>query len=125
VARSHNHFCRGKAIRVSYCDCVYVALIIQHVKEMSTITLSSVVCLAVPYFFYIISQLSRFSEKLLKIKCILIFNTVHILTINISTTTCQELCFVKIRFVLIFSTAFVCNISRFKRNSGRYYEKCT
>ena len=41
-----NHGCRGKAKSVTYSECVFVAL----VMRMSHITLSSVVCLVLPYF---------------------------------------------------------------------------
>jgi hypothetical protein len=48
VARSRNSFCRGKAIIITYSDCVSVALVIQLAKRMRRITsiLSSVACLA-------------------------------------------------------------------------------
>jgi hypothetical protein len=49
-ARSSNHCCRGKAISITYCECVSVALVIQHAKRMRRIILPSVACLAVPYF---------------------------------------------------------------------------
>ena len=39
-----------------------VALIIQHAKRMRCVILSSVACLGLPYFFHIISQMTRFSE---------------------------------------------------------------
>jgi hypothetical protein len=50
-----NHCYHGKAISITYCECVSVALVIQHAKRMRRIILSSVACLAVPYFFHIIS----------------------------------------------------------------------
>jgi hypothetical protein len=50
VARSRNHCCRGKAISITYSECVSVALVIQHAKRMRRIILSSVVCPALPYF---------------------------------------------------------------------------
>ena len=58
--------------------------------------LSSVACLTVPYFFHITSQTARF-EKYIE----------H----NIS--------------VLVFSATFVWRIFHSKKNSGRYYHKCT
>jgi hypothetical protein len=48
-ARSRNHFCREKAIRITYSEYVSVALVIQHAKRMRHIILPSVACLAVPY----------------------------------------------------------------------------
>jgi len=45
AARSHNHFCRGKAITIKYYECVFVALAFQHAKRMRRIILPSVSCL--------------------------------------------------------------------------------
>jgi hypothetical protein len=47
-ARSRNECFRGKAISVSYSDCVSVALVMQHAKCTQHIKLSSVACLAPP-----------------------------------------------------------------------------
>jgi hypothetical protein len=33
-ARSGNHFCRGKAISITYSECVCAALVIQHAMRM-------------------------------------------------------------------------------------------
>jgi hypothetical protein len=33
-ARSHNHCCHGKAIDITYFECVFVALFIQHTTRM-------------------------------------------------------------------------------------------
>jgi hypothetical protein len=49
-ARSRNHCCRGKAISITYSECVSAALVIQHVERMRRIILSSVACPALPYF---------------------------------------------------------------------------
>jgi hypothetical protein len=49
-ARSRNSYCRGRAISVTYSECVSVTLVIQHAKRMRRIILPSVACLAVPYF---------------------------------------------------------------------------
>jgi len=50
-ARSRNQCYCGKTMSVIFSECVSVALLIQHVKRMRRITLSSVVCLAQQYFF--------------------------------------------------------------------------
>jgi hypothetical protein len=49
-ARSRNNCCRGKAINITYSKFVSVALVILPVKRMRRIILSSVACLALPYF---------------------------------------------------------------------------
>ena len=41
---------RGKAISITYSECVSVALVIQHAKRMRGIILSSVACTALPCF---------------------------------------------------------------------------
>jgi len=47
-ARSHNHCYRGKALNITYSDCVFVALDIRHAKRMLRITLPFAFCPAVP-----------------------------------------------------------------------------
>ena len=49
-ARSPNHCCRKKAVRITYSECVSVALGIQHAKRMRRIILSSVACPDLPFF---------------------------------------------------------------------------
>ena len=62
-ARSRNHCCHGKAVSVTYSECVCVALVIQYVTRMLHIILSCVACLAVPYFFTLPHQGFDFREK--------------------------------------------------------------
>jgi protein-S-isoprenylcysteine O-methyltransferase Ste14 len=58
-ARSRNRFCRGKAISIQYYECAFVFLSslssMQIAYFLRRIILSSVACLAVPYFFHITS----------------------------------------------------------------------
>ena len=49
-ARSCNHCCRGQAIRITYAECVVVALGIQHAMRMRLIILSFVACAALGHF---------------------------------------------------------------------------
>ena len=49
-ARSHNHFCCGTEINITYSEYASVALFIQHAKRMRPVILSSLASLAVPYF---------------------------------------------------------------------------
>ena len=49
-ALSCNHCCSGIAVSITYSECVFVALRIQHAPRMRHTILSSVTCLAVKYF---------------------------------------------------------------------------
>jgi hypothetical protein len=69
-ARSRDHCCRGKAISITYSECVFVALVIQHIKRMRHIILSSVACLTLPYFSTLSHKWHDFRKKLLTIKCV-------------------------------------------------------
>ena len=47
---SRDHGCRGKAVSITYSECLSVALCIQLAMRVRRITILSVACLALPYF---------------------------------------------------------------------------
>ena len=53
-ARSRYRFCLGKAISITYSECVFVALVIRLANRVSRIILSSLSCLAL-IFLHIVS----------------------------------------------------------------------
>ena len=65
---SLNQFCHGKSTSITYSECVYVALVIQHAKRMRRIILSAVACLAVPFSFTYLINSKNFVKRYLSIK---------------------------------------------------------
>jgi len=45
-----NNSCRGKATIITHSECVSVALVMLHAMYIRRITMTSVACLALPYF---------------------------------------------------------------------------
>jgi hypothetical protein len=72
--RSRNYCYRGKAISITYFECVSVVLVVQHAMCMRLIILLSVTCLAVPYFSKFLINSTIFLKKLQTIKCVLWFS---------------------------------------------------
>jgi hypothetical protein len=95
--RSPNHSCHGKAISITYSECVSATLVIQHAMHVRHIMLSSVACLHLPNVSTLSHKWSDSGEKV------------------IEHTMC----------ICTFSTTFVCNISHSKKNWARYCHKCS
>ena len=71
--RSRNHCCRGKAISVTYCECVPVDLGIQHAMRMRHIVLCGLP--ALQYFFILSYKRHDFRKKVIAHKmCVSIFS---------------------------------------------------
>jgi hypothetical protein len=60
-------------LRENECVCVFVCFI-KHAKFMCHIVLSSVVCLAIPYFSTLSHKCHSFPKKLVNIKCVFSFS---------------------------------------------------
>jgi hypothetical protein len=59
--RSCKHSCSGKAMRITYCECVFVALAIEHVVLMRHFVICGLSGSTI--FSHIISQTARFSKE--------------------------------------------------------------
>ena len=73
-ARSRNHCYRGKEISITYSECAYVALAIQHAKIMRRITLLSVACSALQYFSTLRHNRHHSRKTLSNIKRVFLFS---------------------------------------------------
>ena len=84
----------GKKLNITFSECLFVAVVIQHAMRMRRIIFSSVASQATPYFSTLFKKTVRFLEKKKDVE--------------------HKIC------VLIVYTTFVCNVSHSKENSPRY-----
>jgi hypothetical protein len=68
MVRSRNHSCRGGAIRIAYSACVSVTSVIQHALRMRRVTVSSVACPALQYFYTLSLKRHGFRKPLLNVQ---------------------------------------------------------
>jgi len=75
---SRYQFCGGKTVSISYFECMSVIFVMRHAVRMRRIILSSVSCLAVPYFPTFNQKQHEFRGKILLNKklYVLIFSTI-------------------------------------------------
>ena len=85
---------------VCACVCVCVAIVTQHARRMHSITVSSVSCLALPYFTTQIHKRNEFQNKERK------------------KFWTQIMCF-------DILSNFVCNIFHYKKKQAKYFRKCS
>jgi hypothetical protein len=72
--RSCNNYCRGKAISITYSECVFTALVIQYAKRVRRIILVYMGCLFRPRFSTLSHEWQDFrKKKLLDILCVFWF----------------------------------------------------
>jgi hypothetical protein len=60
-ARSCNHSCREKAVSITYCECVFVALVTVHAMRVRHIVISD--CPALQYISTLSHKQHEFREK--------------------------------------------------------------
>ena len=87
-----NHCHSGKAISITYSECVFLDLGIQHATRIRLIILSSVACLALQYFSILPHSGKIKKKKLFNIQCLLsIFSTTSVWNIPHSKKKMSEI----------------------------------
>jgi hypothetical protein len=118
-AHSRNHFSRGKAIRISYSECVSVPLNIQHAKRTRRIVLLSMACPGLTNFprnfinGTIVGQkwVFWFSLQILCAKFLLLTRIKGDITINADTSSN------KVPAILSTFSSNLNNLARFSKNT--------
>ena len=69
-----NHCCGVKTVSITYSECVFVAIVSQHIKGMRRVTLSFVSCLALQYLPHDLINGTIFVKRLPNIKYVYWFS---------------------------------------------------
>jgi len=109
-ARSRDHCCRGKAINITYSECVPVALGIQPSMRMRRIILPSVSCPALPHFSTLSHKLHDFRKK--KYLSVFFFSKTFVWSISRYTLNTVSYCH-KYTYWYVFTqiNCYSCHIS--------------
>jgi hypothetical protein len=81
----------GKTISITYSECGFVALVIQHAMHMCCSILSSVACLVLPYFSTLSHKQHNFWGRGNHKMCVLIFSTIFVWNISHLRRTEQDM----------------------------------
>jgi hypothetical protein len=112
-----NHHCSGKAVSITYCECLFVALDNQHAMRAMS---SSVACPAVQYFSTLCHKRLDFRKIIIEYEmCVLIFSTTFVwnishcknnlrdMVVNVYWSSCNVPLFLSdLNETRIFSTGF-------------------
>jgi hypothetical protein len=120
----HNYCCRGKAISITYSKCMFVAVVsvIQHMKPMRHIILSSVAYPVIQYFSTLSHKRTIFvRKKLLNLKRVLTFFTTFVRRIYLFSEELSD-CYHKCIYVFVQSTIYSCQMSLNPEFCGHIFE---
>jgi len=124
-ARSCNNCCGGRAVNITYSDCVFAAIGIQHAMRMR-----HVIC-GVPgstIFFHVISQTARFSEKkkkkkkkrTLNIKCVFWFSLQLLSETFLTPTRTEWNVITNVHDSSCYSCPILMTLELYRQTFGRY-----
>jgi hypothetical protein len=135
----HNYCCRGKAINITYFECMFVAVVsvIQHVKPMRHIILSSVVCPVIQYFSTLFHKRHDFYLKKVTERVLIFFTNFvrriyfqkNLAIVTINASSCRVLyilvrCQWTLNFVDIFLKTQISNFVKIRAVGVELFHSC-